>query len=486
MYKILACGLLIVLVLSPAAMATNGMEMIGYGARSAGLGGAGSAVGDGAVSLAQNPAALSLVGVRQFDLGFSVLAPVLHFRNGLNNKAGNRDTHQAFYGFFPMPMFAYAQPLASRPGLSWGAGLFVPGGMGADYGLVHELWPEGVSYHSMLMYAKLMAGASYRITPRLSVGIGLNVGFGWMDIWQPFATSPDFAQGSTDKTPAKIIAPTYGQVFQRMGYDEVTCLFTMRQATAFGVGADVGLLYEVNRWISVGVTYTSPMQLKWHARSTLDMTRQFLAAAEGFGVPLELASLGFGLSPEAGMVAHPDVEFQLDWPQKAGLGVAVRPVSRLLVAFDFTWINWSATMDVFEMKFSSLDNPNFIKMVGADGCVRSVALNWEDQFVFAVGAAYRIGHGITLRTGYNFGNNPVPGNTAMPTFPALVEHHVALGLGKSWGRFEINTAFEMALKKNLGTNESLTARTLNNSRNELSEYIFHVTFTWKGKGEKKE
>lgn len=480
MKRIFGCLVFLFFVFTPAAMATNGMEVTGFGARSAAMGGASCALVDGATSLAENPAALAHLGVPQLDVGISVLSPVLHFQNSLNDAAGNRDTHDAFYGFFPMPLMAYAQPVPSRPGLSWGAGLFVPGGMGADYTLAHKLWPEGVSYHSMLMFAKIVTGVSYRLSDRLSAGVGLNVGFGWMDICQPFATSPDFAEGSTAGTPASIFAPTYGQVFQRMGYDEVTCMFTMRQATAFGVGANVGLLYELNKWISVGVNYTSPMRLRWHARSTMDMTQQFLAASSRVGIPSDLAYFGFGLSPGAGMAAHQDVEFQLDWPQKAGFGIALRPATRLLLAFDFTWINWSATMDEFEMTFTSLDNPNFIKMVGSDGCVRSIPLNWEDQYVFAVGAAYQLGNGITLRAGYNYGNNPVPGETAMPTFPAIVEHHVALGVGKKWENLEINTAFEYALKQKLPTGRSLIAEAFDDSWNELTEYIFHFTLTWRG------
>lgn len=466
------------------ALATNGMEMIAVGARSSAMGGATCAVAQDATALIENPAGLAHLGSWELDLGFSVLSPVLHFKNRLNDTSGNRDSHQAFYGMFPLPLIAYAQPVSSVPGLVWSAGLFVPGGMGADYTLSHELWPEGISYHSQLIYAKLVAGFGYKITDRLSAGAGLNVGFGWMDMWQPFATSPDFAEGSTAGSLARVIAPTYGQVFQRMGFDEVTCLYTMRQATSVGVGGNVGLLYEMNKWLSFGLSYTSPVHLKWSGRSTMDMTQQFLAASQKFGMSPDLAYQAFGLSPEDGMAAHPDVEFFMDWPQKVGLGIACRPGERLLLAFDVTWINWAETMDKFVMKFSSLDNPNFIKMVGSDSCVRSVSLDWEDQVVFALGTAYQLGKGITLRAGYNYGQNPVPGETAMPTFPAIVEHHVTLGAGKRWEKFEVNAAFEVALKKKLHTGKSLVADAFNDSWNELSEYVFHLTFTWRGSGGK--
>ncbi len=183
--------------------------------------------------------------------------------------------------------------------LSWGAGLFVPGGLGADYKLVHPYWPEGAPYHSQLIYTRTVAALACRITTRLSVGVGFNAGFGWMDLWQPFATSPDFAKGSTADSPASLIGPTYGSVFQRVGYQEVTCMFTMRQAFAFGVGANAGLLYDVTDKIRVGVSYTSPMPLRWKARATMDMDRQFHEAADRFGISSSLAYKAFGLSEAA-------------------------------------------------------------------------------------------------------------------------------------------------------------------------------------------
>ena len=479
---IACCLIFFCLFFDRTALATNGMEMIGIGARSSAMGGASCAIADGAVALIKNPAGIARLGARHFDLSFSILSPLLNFQNQSNDTDANRDTLDAFYGFFPMPLVAYAQPVPAWSRFSWGAGLFVPGGLGADYTLVHPLWPEGASYHSMLIFAKLVTGFAYRITDRLSVGAGLNGGFGWMDIWQPFATSPDFAQGSTAGSPAMILAPTYGQVFQKMGYDEITCLFTMQQANSFGLGANVGLLYDVNDQIRIGVSYTSPMPLQWKARGKMDMTEQFLEASQRFGMPLDLAYVAFGLSPEAGMVAYPDVEFRLDWPQKINFGIAWRPYHGLLLAFDFTWINWAKAMDAFVMEFSSISNPNHQKMIGADCCVRSLPLNWEDQYVFAFGLAYELGHGTTVRTGYNYGQNPVPGDTAMPTFPAIVEHHITLGVGKIWGNLEVNAAFEYALSKTLETKESLVAAEFDGSRNELSEFIFHFALTWRGIG----
>ncbi len=464
------------------ALATNGMEMAGFGARASAMGGAMCALGEDATSLAENPAALSLLTSQHLDVGVAILCPFLSFENVLNSTNANRDTHEALYGLYPLPLFAYAQPSVSRPELSWGIGFFVPGGLGADYTLRHELWPSGISYHSQLIYTKLIGGISYRLSKRLSAGAGLNLGFGWMDMWQPFATEPDFAQGATEGTIAHLIAPRYGDVFRKMGYDEVTCLFTMRQATSLGVGITIGLHYLLNEHFSIGLSYTSPMRLRWRAKSTMDLTHQFMAAASRFGMPVDLAFFSFGLSSETGLIEHPEVRYWMDWPQKISGGVALQLTNRAIVAFELTWINWAATMDRFVMNFSSIRNPNFIKMLGANSCQRSILLDWKDQYVLALGGSYAISERLTVRAGYNYGRNPIPSATALPTFPAIVEHHIALGIGKRWPTFELNLALEHAVKKRLATKRSFSARAFDASRNELSEYLFTITFSWPGAG----
>ena len=35
----------------------------------------------------------------------------------------------------------------------------------------------------------------------------------------------------------------------------------------------------------------------------------------------------------------------------------------------------------------------------------------------------------SIRAGYNYGSNPVPAETLMPLFPAIVEHHITGGIG---------------------------------------------------------
>jgi long-chain fatty acid transport protein len=120
-------------------------------------------------------------------------------------------------------------------------------------------------------------------------------------------------------------------------------------------------------------------------------------------------------------------DLDLEAPQTLAFGVSAEPNDSLLVEVNTKWINWSE----------------------ADGYKD---FDWEDQWVFAVGAQYKVTQAFALRVGYNYGKNPVKEHdgfnpmgatdvqgTSVPTmnyeffriigFPAVIEHHLTMGAG---------------------------------------------------------
>ena len=127
-----------------------------------------------------------------------------------------------------------------------------------------------------------------------------------------------------------------------------------------------------------------------------------------------------------------------NWPQSVGAGIAVRPTSRWLLALDLTWVNWSEAMETVEIKTSSpLGTIKF-------------PMDWKDQYVIAIGAAYKLTDDWTLRAGYNYGSNPAPQEDLSSLFPAITEHHVTLGVGyrinQAWS---VDGAWEHAFKNSV-------------------------------------
>jgi long-chain fatty acid transport protein len=72
------------------------------------------------------------------------------------------------------------------------------------------------------------------------------------------------------------------------------------------------------------------------------------------------------------------------------------------------------------------------------------AMNWDDQWVVALGLEYALNAAHTLRAGYNYGKSPVPDANLSPLFPAIVEHHVTFGYAFTTERWGFELAYEHA------------------------------------------
>jgi long-chain fatty acid transport protein len=131
-----------------------------------------------------------------------------------------------------------------------------------------------------------------------------------------------------------------------------------------------------------------------------------------------------------------------------GFGIGVSPLSNLLIEGNFKWINWS----------------------GADGYKD---FDWRDQYVFSLGVQYKPIRKLSLRTGVNYGRNPVrkhngfdasattmiQGNST-PTFgyeylrivgfPAIVETHLTFGVGYEFSeKFAVNIGYAHGFEKKI-------------------------------------
>lgn len=168
------------------------------------------------------------------------------------------------------------------------------------------------------------------------------------------------------------------------------------RSSEYGYGFQIGGLYKFTDRISLGLTYISPQKVKHENIKDFD--------SDGVADNLELES-----------------------PAQINTGIAVEVKPGIWAfEFDLKWFNWS----------------------DAEGYKD---FDWDDQWVFAVGTQFKPTKNISLRVGYNYGKNPVKEHenfvgTApvviqgkiLPTyyfetfrmigFPAIVEHHLTLGI----------------------------------------------------------
>lgn len=121
-----------------------------------------------------------------------------------------------------------------------------------------------------------------------------------------------------------------------------------------------------------------------------------------------------------------DLEWNMDdgkWslsfqdPQAIAIGLSHRPTDKLLLEADLKWLNYSGVRTT-----ATLHGPTAAQN-------KNIAYGWDDQYVLALGAKYKLSDGIALMAGYNYGKSPIDesdiNNNAGVT--AIVEHHLSVG-----------------------------------------------------------
>jgi long-chain fatty acid transport protein len=229
----------------------------------------------------------------------------------------------------------------------------------------------------------------------------------------------------------------------------------LRQGSSFnyGFGVQVGTLFKVSDSITLGATYISEQNVTHENVNDFD--------GDGVADDLDLAS-----------------------PQQFGVGIAFQPTGSLLIELDGKWINWSS----------------------ADGYED---FDWDDQWIIAVGAQFDATDKLVLRCGWNYGKSvlnehngfvgasstPPPPMTEiqgkfLPTwyyetfrivgFPAVVEHHLTLGMGYDiTDTMSLNLSYMHAFEKTVTESGVDIAGQMATLESTLSEDSLDFSFTWR-------
>lgn len=200
---------------APAARATNGMRMTGFGAVQDAMGGVGAALPLDASTIVTNPAGLSALE-RRVDLSGSWFGATVKYRA---TGAGSGRELESDRGAAPVPNFGLVLPSGWNDRLTLGLGGFVVAGLGVEYPA--DLY-GGVT-ESSFMNLRLAPAASFRVTDRLSVGAAVNL--------------------------------TYATLRYEVGAG--IGMVPRDTAGSFGAGATIGLQYRASDAVTLGAAYES-------------------------------------------------------------------------------------------------------------------------------------------------------------------------------------------------------------------------------------
>jgi long-chain fatty acid transport protein len=380
------------------ARATNGMYLVGYGAETTGRAGANLAISDRSLALNFNPAGLSQLQGQHWTANISLLAPSLKFENGLNGSTDAEDR------LFPLPALAYVRAGRETP-WSWGVGFVGQGGMGATFKNLNTPFGTRDETSSEVRFATLSPAVSYAFSDDFSLGAAVNIGYA--DASFRFFPRTSFFNA---QSPANSF----------FGID-------LSRAKGLQTSFRGGAWWRPDPRLAVGAIYQT------RTRSTFDNGDM---------------TVNFTNHPLLGRKVRYNAEVDgFTFASQAGLGFAWRPSSPWVVALDVKRYFWDSAIDTVRVKAK---DPS---VQGAPSTLElPFVFNWKDQWVYALGADYRLSDRLTLRAGYNHGTNPVPGSTLTPLFPATTERHLTAGFGWLSGNKTYDFAVERAFNKRLTNN----------------------------------
>ncbi len=462
--------LLCTLILSPAAHATNGMNMEGYGPIATGMGGASMAYDNGTAAMMNNPATLSLMESKaRLDLALGFLAP-----NVTSSMAGMPDAKSSA-DLFMMPAFGYARKSGQ---FTYGAGVFAQGGMGTEYAANSFLAAgSNEKVRSEVSVGRFIVPVAYDVNDKLKLGASIDFVWAAMDLKMALGT----AQFQDLVGPSFGGAQTYGTVSGSMvntllgafGAGQLTALSWARfdfsdgsdfsgKAKGTGFGGKIGAVYKASSELSLGATY--------HSKTAISDLE-----TKGATVSMNVSGPGVGGGPATIPVTGTIKVKDFQWPQMLAFGSAYQASPKLMVVFDYKWINWADVMKDFKMTFTAdatQANPMAAGFgLGGQNMNATLFQNWKDQHIFMLGAAYKITDEFTGRAGVNIANNPIPNKYENPLFPAIEKNHVMLGAGYAFSKASsVDASFAYAPEVKVTNGQNVT--TTHSQMNEQIMYSY--------------
>jgi len=262
--------------------------------------------------------------------------------------------------------------------VSAGLGVFTPFGSSVE-------WDEDWSGNELIQDIGLTAiniqpTISYMINDQLRVGGGANIVLGSVDLNR------------------NIGGP--------VGNDNTVNL--NGDATAFGY--NLGVYYEVSESFSIGLTYKSQID-----------------------VELEGGDADFDVNPLVAANGVMDTEFDatLPLPSMTTLGFAYRASEKFLVSVEANYVGWGAYESLdFEFKENSetlnSENPR----------------NYENSFIFRLGAQYSCNEDLDFRAGFYYDQSPIQDEFFNPETPSSDNIGLTAGLsGHVTDRFGFDASF---------------------------------------------
>ena len=239
-------------------------------------------------------------------------------------------------------------------------------------------WPQGLRGfgHIESDYMLLQVGATwaYQVTDNFSIGL-----------------QPTINYSALELAPNPLAMPS-----QTLGYP------VSEKASAIGFGGQVGLFYDTQKGLKLGVSYKTSQSF-----GDFEFENEYLDGT-----------------------AADDVNFQMDYPAIASIGAGFSK-GNFDLALDFRRVFYENT-EGFEAKgWNTFSDGPFAGY--PDGSVKG--FGWKDISILSAGIQYKGIEKLPIRIGYTYSSNPIDEDLAFLSVPATAIIKNAYQLGLS---YEIN------------------------------------------------
>ena len=396
-----------------------------------GMGHVGTGMKLGAESMHFNPAGLAFLRTNMdYSLGISaIMAKAKYSYDGYSAKTDNP---------VGTPLYAYAG-FKIYENLAAGISLTTPYGNSLK-------WPKNWAGAGLIQDISLKACGiqptlSYKITDRLSIGVGLQLAWGNVNLSRALMSAGDLQRIGAEfenflpllaSVPSNVISDADKQAMQEMVASmknaEVPPAYARLEGNAhMRVGFNVGIMYDVCDQVTVGLSYRSKIKMRvkegeaslnYANRRIEDLFTNMEDLLAKYG-PMLNQLLGVTV-PNISIPKYDEGSFraELPLPSNTTLGVSYRPTDRWELALDLQYVGWNA-YDSLNVHFNEAELG--IAPIKAEK-------NYKNSMTYRIGASYKTTDRLVLRAGVYYDQSPIRKKLYNPETPGMNKLGLSAGL----------------------------------------------------------
>jgi long-chain fatty acid transport protein len=384
---------------------SGGYQLNEQNARAVGMGGAFVATASDPSAIYFNPAGLAFQNGINVLGGINFIMPSQTFDGSGTQMAVQTKTNSQV--FTPFNVYGSYQV---NDQIVVGLGIYNPFGLGTQ-------WPDkwGQALNGIYVGSASSVNASiatyyfnptiaYKINDQLSVGLGVSYVYGTVSMSQ------------TNPSP-------FGGYFK-----------SQLDGTGNGFNANIGVMYKPTDQLSFGLSYRMTTKIDFSGNATftnIDVPTTVYLPSPPYPAGLSYWNAVSSKYPGGTGTAT------LPMPGNLYLGVAYQLQPDLRVEGDFQWVQWSS-YDQLQINLTPA-------VTGGQGNTTSIK-NWNDGYLFRIGAEYTINDQWTVRAGGVEDLSPQPPSKTEPMLPDGDRTDITVGGSyKISSNFHVDVAYMLVL-----------------------------------------